>query len=279
MHVVAPVITSRKNEHVVSTAALHEKKYRKECERFLVEGEKLVLEAAAYGLPICELFLSESKSAALLAHLSPLFSKPPYDAVPIYTLSDDCFLKISSEKSPQGVIAVIKYLDFFKRKTIIYEEDILSFVGERTVMLYAIQDPGNLGAVIRSAVAVGVDSILLSADCADLYSTKTIRAAMGSLFHVRTCVVEDVPSAIHALQQCGRGVFAAELREGAQPLSAAVLSSRDCILIGNEGHGIPPAISALCDGSLYLPISQNAESLNAAVAAAIFLWEQSKLSS
>lgn len=277
MNVVAPMITSRKNEHVISTAALHEKKYRKERECFLVEGEKLVLEAAAFGLPICALFLSESKNAAFLARLSPLFSKPPYDAVPIYILSDDCFLKISSEKSPQGVIAVIKYLDFFKRKTIIYKEDILSFAGDRTVMLYAIQDPGNLGAVIRSAVAFGVESILLSADCADLYSTKTIRAAMGSLFHVRTCVIEDVPSAIRALQQCGRGVFAAELRDGAMPFSVASLSRQDCILIGNEGHGIPPAISRLCNGSLYLPISPNAESLNASVAAAIFLWEQSKL--
>lgn len=276
MKMVMPVITSRKNSRVVETAALHEKKYRNERGLFLLEGEKLVFEALAHGLPIVELYLSEGKREEILRRLRPRLEEADYRDLLVYTLSDDCFLKISSEKSPQGVIAVTKHLDFFKRKTIIYDEDILSLVGERAVMLYAMQDPGNLGAVIRSAVAFGADSILISADCADLYNSKTIRAAMGSLFRVRICVVEDIASAIAALRHQGRRVMAAELRDGALPLSEVALSPRDCVIIGNEGHGIPKEISDLCDQSVYLPISQNAESLNASVAAAIFLWEQSK---
>ena len=99
---------------------------------------------------------------------------------------------------------------------------------------------------------------------------------MGSLFRVHALVVQDFLSAVHALQASGRRVLAAELREGALPVQDASLSSRDCVLIGNEGHGIPEDISRQCDASVYLPISARAESLNAAVAAAIFLWEQSK---
>ena len=277
MKIVNPVITSRKNSLIIETAALHEKKYRYEQGLFLIEGEKLVKEAAEHRLPIVRVFLSEGRAAEILPRLQERMGEDAYAETSVYTLSDDCFSKISSEKAPQGVIAVLKHLDIFERKTIIYDEDICSLGTGRVVMLYAMQDPGNLGAVIRSAVAFGVDCILLSADCADLYNSKTIRAAMGSLFRVRIWAVEDVAGAISALQRNGRRVWAAELRDGAVALSEAPLQASDCIIIGNEGHGIPPAVSSLCTGSVYLPISQRAESLNAAVAAAIFLWEQSQL--
>ena len=275
MKTIFPTITSRKNPLVTDTASLQEKKYRYEKGLFLLEGEKLVKEALSNGLPVERILLSEGRAEAHMTWLCEAES-PAYRDLPIYLLADDCFLKISSEKAPQGVIAVVKHLDFFKRKTIIYSEDISALAGKRAVILYGLQDPGNLGAVIRSAVAFGVDVILLSADCADLYNSKTIRAAMGSLFHIQAWIVEDVASLIAALQSQGRRVLAAELRENSIPLRQAAITEQDCVIIGNEGHGIPSAMSALCDAGVYLPISANAESLNAAVAAAIFLWEQSK---
>ena len=119
MNVIEPVITSRKNSHVTETAALHEKKYRYERGLFLIEGEKLVAEAISYGLPIVELFLSEGKAQDVLSRLKQGLEVPAYDKTDVYTLSEECFLKISSEKSPQGVIAVLKYLDIFKSSTII----------------------------------------------------------------------------------------------------------------------------------------------------------------
>ena len=276
MKIVDPIITSRQNRLVIDTAALSEKKHREATRTFLIEGEKLVCEAAARGLSVLRLFVSESKKGSVMPKLASAFSAEAYRDTELYVLSDDCFSKISSEKAPQGVIAVLKYLDFFKRTAIIYDEDVLSLQNKKAVMLYDIQDPGNLGAVIRSAVAFGVDCLFLSSQCADLYGSKTIRAAMGSLFSVSAYVVQDVPQAISALRSAGRRVLAAELRDGAIPVSRAALSSSDCILIGNEGHGIPTEISALCDHSIYLPISRGAESLNAAVAASVLLWEQSK---
>ena len=269
-------ITSRKNHIVIDTAALHDKRARDEAGLFLVEGEKLVAEAGDRGLPVSRIFLSASKSEAILERLSSHFTADIYRDLPIVVLSDECFCKISSEKAPQGVLATIKYLDFFKSSTIIYDEDILSLGDARIALLFGLQDPHNLGAVIRSAVAFGTDTLILSADCADVYNPKTIRAAMGSLFSLRVLKVADFGSAIRALTGASRRVFAAELRAGAIPIGEAKLTARDCVLIGNEGHGIPEEISALCTKSVYLPISQNAESLNAAVAASIFFWEQGK---
>lgn len=271
-----PVITSRQNRLVIETAALADKKARDTQGLFLIEGEKLVREASLAALPVERIFLAESRAPDLLPELTALFSAPLYAETELYVLSDPCFSKISSEKSPQGVIAVLKHLDFFRRTTIIYDEDILAFEGKRITLLCGMQDPGNLGTVIRSAVAFGTDVLIISADCADLYNRKTLRAAMGCIFKVQVLTVADLSSAVSALRKSGRRVLAAELREGAVPLDKIGISPDDCVMIGNEGHGIPPSISALCDASVYLPITERAESLNAAAAAAVFLWEQRK---
>ncbi len=271
-----PIITSRKNPLVMEAASLQEKKHRMKSRSFLIEGEKLVAEAADAGLPFLRVFVAESRSDDFFCEIAPRFSASIYDALPVYILQDDCFLKISSEKAPQGVIGVLKHLDFFQRMTIIYDEDIFELREKRLLILSGIQDPGNLGAIIRSAVAFGTEVIFLSEDCADLYNSKTIRAAMGALFRIRMIVVEDMSSLVSALRHGGRRVLAAELRPGAVSLQEAVLTPQDVVVIGNEGHGIPPNLSALCDTGVYLPISKHAESLNAAVAASVFLWEQGK---
>lgn len=276
MKIIDPIITSRKNRLIIDTSALSEKKHREAQKAFLIEGEKLVFEAAERALPVLCIFVAQSKRDALLPRLHTAFGAACYRDTELYVLSDDCFLKISSEKAPQGVIAVLKYLDFFKRTAIIYDEDVLFLQNKRAVILCDVQDPGNLGAIIRSAVAFGVDCLLLTPACADLYGSKVIRAAMGSLFSVSALVVEDMGQAIGALRSANRRVYAAELREGARPISSIDLAPSDCMIIGNEGHGIPTEVSALCNGSVYLPISEGAESLNAAVAASVLLWEQSK---
>jgi TrmH family RNA methyltransferase len=140
-----------------------------------------------------------------------------------------------------------------------------------------LRDPGNLGAVIRSAVAFGVKHIVLSADSADIYNPKTVRAAMGTMFGVKITVVNDFLSFVAAAKECGRAVYAAELSDGARNVRDIDLKSDDIFIIGNEGHGIPKEISENCTGSVFIPISEGAESLNASVAAAVFMWEQNNL--
>ena len=190
----------------------------------------------------------------------------------IFLLADAPFEKISTEKAPQGVIAAIKYLDFFKRIDKINSKDVSS----RALFLSSVRDPGNLGAIIRSAAAFGTKTLLLSSDSADLYHPRVLRAAMGTLFRMHAFVLSDEGEAVRTLRASGRRFFAAELREHALPLSSHALRREDIFVIGNEGHGIDPMLSSLCDGSVYIPISEGVESLNASVAASILLWEQSK---
>ncbi len=272
----AEVITSRNNPFVKWAASLIDKKGRAQNEAFIFEGEKLTFEALEYGLPVTHIILSEraleKNQELVFAYLSSSYN----GKCELKVLSESVFEKISTEKAPQGVISIVKYLDFFRKVDIIYKEDFFLKPDEKAVFLCSVRDPGNLGSVIRSAVAFGIEHIVLSSDCADYYNPKTIRAAMGSLFKVKITSVADIKSFVFAAKSVGRRVLAAELRSGAVSLSDVCLSSEDIIMIGNEGHGIPEEISDICSASVYIPISANTESLNASCAATLFMWEQSK---
>ena len=270
------IITSRNNQLVKWAASLSDKKNRKETGYFMAEGVKLTKEAFEANLPIDYCIVTETKKREMMDFLSNFSSNKKYDNCRVVTVSEGVFEKISTEKAPQGVISIIKHLDFFCDLDIIYKEEFFLSPEEKAIFLFSVRDPSNLGAVIRSSVAFGTDHIILSSDCADIYNPKTVRSAMGSLFRVKVTTVKDVPAFINAANANLRRVFAAELTEGAKSLSEISLKGSDIVMIGNEGHGIAPEVSALCDGSVYIPISKKTESLNASVAAAIFMWEQSK---
>ena len=270
------VISSRNNPTVKWAASLLDKKGREAAGAFIAEGEKLTFEAISAGLPITHVFVCESKNDEFMDKIESALDLPIYKDSRLVVMSEGAFSKISTEKSPQGVSCVIKYLDFFQKLDIIYKEDFCLLPDERAIALCSVRDPGNLGAVIRGAVAFGIDHLVLSADCADVYNPKTIRSAMGSLFRTRITTVSDFSSFISAAKDVGRRVYAAELADNARPISDISLGKSDVVVIGNEGHGIPGEISALATGSVYIPISDKTESLNASVAASIFMWEQSK---
>ena len=270
------VVSSRNNPLVKWAASLLDKKGREASRAFIAEGEKLTFEAISASLPITHVFVSESKSKEFVSKLMLALDVPIYRDCELIMLSESAFSKISSEKSPQGVTCVIKYLDFFQKLDIIYKEEFCILPDERAIALCSVRDPGNLGAVIRGAVAFGIDRLILSADCADVYNPKTVRSAMGSLFRTRITTVSDFSSFVSVAKDVGRRVFAAELSDKACPLSEVSLKKSDVIIIGNEGHGIPSDISSMATGSVYIPISEKTESLNASVAASIFMWEQSK---
>jgi len=267
-------ISSRSNPTVTWASSLKEKKYRDAEESFLAEGWKLVEEAAVMELPVTHIFIAQSKRELYLPKVAELAQIYKMEKTGIFVLADACFEKISTEKAPQGIIAVIKHLDFFKRCIKIYMKDISP--DARALCLCSVRDPGNLGAIIRSAVAFGTDTLILSEDCADLYNPKTVRAAMGCLFKLKAFIVQDLASAVVALAEAGRNVYAAELNEKAVSLATLDIGTKDVFMIGNEGHGIPREISALCHASVYIPIRDGVESLNASVAASVLLWEQGK---
>ena len=271
-------ITSRNNPETILAASLQSKKGRDETGLFIAEGEKLFRESAKpeNRSKIDRIYLLEDVCERYIPLVSDLLGRDFVDSDRIVAFSESAFSKITSEKSPQGIITVLKSIDFSKNYIKIEKKDVSQLEGKRIVALFDVRDPGNLGAIVRSAVAFGISEMVLSSDCVEVTNPKTVRAAMGGVFSIGFRTVSDFGSFINSARESGRRVFAAELREGAKPLSSIGIRSDDVIVIGNEGRGIPREISALCDASVYIPISPASESLNAAVAASLFLWEQSK---
>ena len=271
------VITSRQNEAVKYLLSLDDKKGRDETGLFTLDGFKLFEEAVKAGAKIVRIYLNASKEGQFMPLIRTAIREASYEDTQIIRVESSLFERISREKSPQGMITLVKYLD--KIQNIIKINKVTSFFqdqGERphgVLLLNGIQDPGNLGAVIRSAVAFGRNRIVLDTDCVDIYHPRVLRAAMGGIFRLSAVYTDDLVAAVEDLRLSGQRVFAAELRDGAVPLQAADINAHDCIVIGNEGHGISSSVSHACNGSVYLPIAPGTESLNAAVAASIFLWE------
>ena len=273
MKIAKETVTSRKNPLVLLAASLTEKKYRDEHRLFAASGRKLCAEAVSAGVEVTHILVSEAYDAVHREELLSMFSDSRYEETVLAVLTESCFEKITTEKAAEGIILLIKYLDISKKYNKIIDVAFLA-ESDHVLFLESIRDPGNLGTVLRSAGAFGVTCVFLSGDCVDLYNPRTVRAAMGALFRVATVRVESTAEAIASLRTAGRRVLAAELRPGAIPIDEVGLCWRDVIMIGNEGHGIPEAVSALCDASIYIPIAPQAESLNAAAAATVLLWEQ-----
>lgn len=238
------LITSVKNEHVKELVKLKDKKYRDETNTFLVETKHLVLEAYRAGL-IKELILEQDE----------IF---PID-VPITYVSKEVLKKISSLDSPSKVMAVVN-----KRK----EE---TNYGEKVLILDRIQDPGNLGTIIRSAVAFNIDSIICSQDTVDLYNPKVVRASQGMMFHI-PIFIKDTKKIITNLKNEGYKIIGTKVTNGHDVRSSSIYS-HFALVIGNEGKGINKEIEDLCDEFLYIKMNGNCESLNASVAASILMYE------
>lgn len=268
-------ITSRTNPLVQRYAKLSEKKYRESEKCFLIEGAKLFSEAVDAGIGMEAVLLCEGKSNAITeATVAKMQTMGTYADTQYVLLGESAFSKITTEKSPEGVICVAKHLDNLKFYNKIESNDAEKYKGEKIMLLYSLRDPGNVGTVARSAAAFGFDRLIVSSDTADPYGSRAMRASMGAFFKMKMDFVTEFDSVVAELQKAGRRVFCAELRDGALSLDAVEVSRSDCFLIGNEGHGIPSELSSKCTASVYIPIAPNSESLNAAIAASILAFVQ-----
>ncbi len=271
MQKVTELITSRHNALLTLTASLSDRKHRRAEGLFRFDGRKLFAEALQADLPLFAVLLKES-SAAQISDFARDHDLP--DGCRAVLLPDALFDRISEEKSPDGVICLSKSLDKIHKIITIDKrmpKNAPHFSG-RMLLLESVRDPGNLGTIIRSARAFGIDDLVLSADCADIYNPRTIRAAMGTLFTQRITVVDDLAGLITALREA-RSIYAAALDHSAVRLGEVVFGARDAVVIGNEGHGLSAAVLGACTRSIYIPMEQGVESLNAGVAASVLLWE------
>ncbi|MGN0688344.1 MAG: TrmH family RNA methyltransferase [Oscillospiraceae bacterium] len=252
-------ITSRKNDAVRLFRELaRDKKLREESSSFVVEGDHLCGEAVDAGLSVrCALFTEKALEKYPSACEKLIAAAKSYSVI-----SGDISEYISDTKSPQGLFA---QLDMPAQS---------SLPDGRLVMLDGVQDPGNVGTIIRTSEALGIAAVLLSPECADIYSPKTLRASMGSVFRL-PCITCSLAQTITLLKNRGYAVYGSMLDESAQRLGDIRFGAQSAVVIGSEGRGISEEVKLACTGGLYIPIS-GAESLNAAAAASIILWELSK---
>lgn len=266
------VITSRQNPSVKRVCGLCDKKERENISLFRFDGIKLFSEAVANRVQIEGVYIKESSAELIESRISSELDALGRDK--IRYVCDSVFEKMSEERAPEGIITVAKYIDKFNKIVKIEKADMPD-AKERVLLLESIRDPGNLGTIIRSAAALGVTRVVISSDCADVYNSKTVRASMGGIFRVSVDSVptELMPDYITRLRENGRRVFAAALRDNAEILGEFKLLSDDCFIIGNEGHGLSDSVIDACNGSVLIPMEEGSESLNAAGASVILMWE------
>lgn len=257
-------ISSRKNEKIIFAASLKDKKNRDKHSLFFVEGRKLFYEALCCGMVLHSLYFTERAKDTALAVLK----SAGVNAEKAYEVSESVYEKLTAENSPEGIFAV-----FEKFETFCCED--ISHGG--FVILEDIQNPSNLGTVIRSACALGMEKIIITKKSADIFGSKTCRAAMGALFRAGIYIADDLCAVVARLSKYGR-VFGAALCEGAKSVEKVNFSPNDSIVIGNEGAGISEEVLRACSDSVIIPMHNGTESLNAAAAAAILIWEMSKQS-
>ena len=237
------VITSLDNKRIKNISKLLVKKYRDEENKFLVEGEHLVEEAYKAGV-----LLEVVQTDDYTGNFSVYTTYVTYDVIK----------KLSNTQNPQRVIGVCKKID---------EKEI----GNKIVILEDLQDPGNLGTIIRSSVAFNVDTIVVSNNTVDIYNDKVLRSTEGMLFHINI-VKKNIDTFIDDLHEDGYVVYGTKV-DGGTSLKEVTKNEKIAIVMGNEGAGVKDTTLDKCDSYLYIPMNSNCESLNVGVATSIILYE------
>ena len=286
-------ITSVNNARIKDVANLKQKKFRTERGAFFAEGLRAVTEAVRNG-DVTDLFFTRSEEGRLDEIIKTAEAK---DAR-LYQVDDKVMAKLSDTKTPQGVLAVISMPEndlrqlepeAIAKKQIKCRGNVLDEYGKPqskkaampdkdfdnnapVVILDRIQDPGNLGTIIRTSDAAGALGLILLEGCVDAFSPKVVRASMGSLFHVP--VVQEI-SPEEALTWCYRNGYepAATALKGAANLYKTDLSKKMAYILGNEANGVSEELQAAAETRLFIPMEGMAESMNVAMAAGIILFE------
>lgn len=258
------MITSCANKGVKEVIQLNQKiKARREQGLFIAEGIKMFLEAPA---DIIEKIYS-----------SETFVKQMPDACRIKvetlgarheTVSDDIFRKMSDTQTPQGIMCVVRQMQYTM-------ESMFTTNSPLIIILESIKDPGNLGTIIRTAEGAGVTGIIMSKDTVDIYNPKTIRATMGSVYRMPFLYAQQPDNIIEEMRKRKIAVYAAHL-QGAKIYDTCDYRQGTAFLIGNEANGLRAETASKADLAVKIPMSGNVESLNAAVAASLLMYEAAR---
>jgi len=263
------MITSTSNQQMKQVSLLLKKsKERRNSKAFVVEGPRMVVEAPVETLRavyVAESFENNVENASLLVELKNKSER----ANAVYeVVADNVFKSISDTQTPQGIMAVVGMPDYSL-------EELLS--GDRThlLILESIQDPGNLGTMVRTGEGAGVTGIIMNKTTVDLFNPKTIRSTMGSIYRVPFFVTEDLEDTMKELQAKGIALYAAHLK-GEHAYDEEDYTRACGFLIGNEGNGLSDEIANLADTYIKIPMEGQVESLNAAISATLLMYEANR---
>ncbi len=248
------IITSRENKIFKLAKLLKTQKGRTEKNLFMIEGFRIVKDALAKGIEAECVIVKDGTTLDFKADC------------PVYSLAPKLFSEIAETVTPQGVIALCN----MERKSL---PDILKKEKNCVIMCEALQDPGNIGTVIRTAHAADCGGVVLTKGCCDLYNPKIVRATMSGMFAIPVVSGEESGNVIEYFRTNGYKIVAGALTEDAVDFYSADLSGKVLIIIGNEGNGVEKYTLSLCDSVLKIPMREDAESLNASVAGSVMIYE------
>lgn len=280
------MISSESNGQIKELVKLQKQaRFRKKQNAFVVEGLKMVQEAAQYGklqkiyLSEClyrgtgkkdqsgkscvgkeEIHLSDGSHVRSDESLSELLSSYDYEII-----ADAVFRKVADTITPQGILGLVTILRYS-------QEDILQSQKPYYLLLDDIRDPGNLGTMIRTAEGAGMSAVILSQSSVDLFNPKVVRSTMGSIFRMPYCYVESLPETIRQIREQGCQVYATAM-EGSVVYDQPDYTTGAAVVIGNEANGISDAVFREMPVNIRIPMEGHLESLNAAISAAIIMYE------
>ena len=229
-------------------------KLRNENSEFFASTPKVVMDILRAGFAAESLFFTQSEYEKFCAEL---------DGENVYIISDAVNEKLSEDKTSQGVFGI------FRMKTADMDR---IYNAKKLIVLEDIQDPGNIGAIMRTALAFGYEDIIVSSKCADIYSPKVLRSSMTASVKLNVCKVADVPAFVTELSERGFSTVATCL-ENSKELGSEKINLPVAVLIGNEGNGLSQQTINASTHKVKIPMSEQIESLNAAVSAGVMMWE------
>jgi len=255
-------IDSPQNKKIKQAALLKQKKHRYDQGKFLLEGERYIKYAKAHQFDIISIYATENYWQDLSVKEKKLLD----EGQDIYLLSKEAYLNISETENSQGLIAEVRM------PVKLPIDEILSKLPRLILYLDRIQDPGNLGTIIRTADAAGVTTIFINKGSVDPYNAKTIRSTAGSILNMTIYFVDDDSSIIYQLKKHYK-MIVTDLNAEHTYTDSNAYGQNNCLVIGNEANGVSDAVKGLADVKVIIPIYGKAESLNAAVAAGIMIYQ------
>lgn len=256
------VITSKDNELIKHIRKLKEKKYRDEFGEFIVEGAKMIEEAIHEKAQIRHIIVCDDCKTESSMTQEQLYDIAKYECVYV---TEKVFHLITEVKAPQGIMAVIE------KPTQI--EDKIDYRANHFLLLDNIQDPGNIGTILRTADSLNMKQIIVSPGTADCYNSKVVRSTMGAIFRVKV-MEKELEKVIKEMRKRKIKVYATDLKT--EQTIYDVDYKKSAIVIGNEANGVSQNILKLADESIKIPMTGKTESLNAAVATGIILYEMNR---